>query len=71
MNPKGKKISDIESKEFIVSGIASEYCVKETVLELLKHGKKVSLLVEGLGFVDKAEHEKTLKELEREGTVLI
>lgn len=70
-NPKGKKIADLESDEFIVSGIASEYCVKETVLELLKNGKKVSLLVEGLGYVDKTEHEKNLKELEKKGITLI
>lgn len=39
-----------------VGGIASEYCIKETVFELLKAGHKVTLLVKGLGYVDYNGH---------------
>ena len=69
-NPHGEKIADIEAEEFIVAGIASEYCVRETVLELLKNGKNVSILKEGLGYVDKAEHKKNLETLKEKVTVL-
>lgn len=69
-NPKGEKIADIEAEEFIVAGIASEYCVRETVLELLKNGKNVSILKEGLGYVDKEEHDKNLETLKEKVTVL-
>lgn len=47
----------------VVSGIATEYCVKETVKDLLKMGFKVSVLQDGLGYIDKEEHEKALNEL--------
>ncbi|MDO5648973.1 MAG: isochorismatase family protein [Gallicola sp.] len=69
-NLKGEKIADIESEEYIVAGIASEFCVRETVLELLKKGKKVSVLKEALGYVNKEEHEKNLKDLEEKGAIL-
>ena len=53
-----------------MGGIASEYCVKETVLSLLKSGRTVTLLVNGLGYVSEADHKKTLNELEKMGVVL-
>ena len=52
-----------------VSGIATEFCIKETCLDLLKAGYKVILLTDALGYVDKANHYKTIEELQEKGIV--
>ncbi len=59
------------TKQVIVSGMATEYCVKETVLLLLENGYEVSILKRGLAYIDKEEHEKVLKELEEMGAKII
>lgn len=65
------KLSENISRDIIVCGIATEYCVKETILELLKNGFNVFLLKNGLGYVTKEGHLQTLKELEDKGVILI
>ena len=50
-----------------VAGIASEFCVRETVLSLLKAGHTVTLLEDGLGYVDQQAHEKNLSDLKARG----
>lgn len=70
-NEKGKSISEIEADEFIVCGIASEFCVRETVLELLKDNKNVSLFTPGLGYVNEEEHLKNIEELKSMGAKIL
>lgn len=53
-----------------VSGIATEFCIKETCLDLLKAGFKVVLLADALGYVNKENHFKTLQELQDKGVVM-
>lgn len=67
----GKSINEVLTKKVVVAGIATEFCVRETVLELLKNGYEVELLTNGLGYVDKENHKKTLEELKELGVVLI
>lgn len=67
----GKVISDLLTKSVVVAGIATEFCVRETVLELLKNGHEVELIKDGLGYVDEEDHYKTLEELKNLGAVLI
>jgi nicotinamidase/pyrazinamidase len=67
----GKAICDLESDEFIVCGFASEYCVRETILELKKNGKNVSVFLDGIGYVDEADHKKNIKELKDMGIKFI
>ncbi len=55
----------------VVSGIATEFCINETVSDLLKEGLKVYILKKGLGYVDYKNHLKTLKELKIKGANLI
>lgn len=62
-NAEGQKLHEIQTEGFIVCGIASEYCVRETVLELLKTGKKVSLLKNCLAYVNEEDHRKNLEDL--------
>jgi len=59
------------SRKVVVSGMATEYCIKETVLLLLKNGFDVSILKRGLAYIDKEEHEKVLAELESIGAKII
>lgn len=54
-----------------VTGIATEFCVKETSEDLLKAGFKVSVLKDCLGWVDQDGHEKSLPLLEAEGIRVI
>lgn len=67
----GRKLSEVLTKNVVVAGIATEFCVRETVLELLKNGHDVELLADGLGYVDKENHNKTLEELKELGVKLI
>ena len=54
----------------MISGIATEYCVYNTVKEFFNANHNIELLVSGLGYVDKDGHVKTLKELEKMVTVV-
>ena len=54
-----------------VSGIATEFCVKATVLDLLKNGYGVELLENALAWVTKKAHGETLKELESKKVTMI
>ena len=54
-----------------VCGIASEFCVRESVLALLEAGRRVTLLADALGWVDEAKHKENLKELEARGAKVI
>lgn len=63
-------LKDCVGKDLIISGIATEYCVKNTLLEFLNAGSNIELLVNGLGYVDKNGHVETLKELENKVTII-
>ena len=63
INKKGIPLGTMVTDHVYVGGIASEYCVKETVFELLKAGHKVMLLVKGLGYVDYNGHLAAIKSL--------
>ena len=71
VNGKGKALHDVASSHVYVGGIASEYCVKETVLSLLQSGRSVTLLVPGLGWVAEEDHKKALEELKDLGVKLV
>ena len=53
-----------------ICGIASEYCVRESVLDLLKAGRHVTVLADALGWVDRRKHEDNLEDREKRGAVL-
>lgn len=50
-----------------VGGLATEYCVKATALDSLRHGYEVDVLVEGCRGIDPAMSEKALREIETAG----
>lgn len=60
-------LCDQLDKEVVIAGIASEYCVMETVKACLNAGHKVYVLKDGLGYVDHETHQKALNEYEKLG----
>lgn len=66
-NTAGRKLGEVCGSEVIVCGLASEYCVRETVLSLKDAGKKVSVLFSGVGFVNFEEHTKNFADLRKKG----
>ena len=70
VGPDGRMLSECVGKDLVISGIATEYCVKNTLMEFLNAGHNIELLVPGLGYVDKKGHDATMKELEKLVTVI-
>ena len=69
-NAWGHTVAQDAGDDVVVCGIASEFCVRESVLALLEDGRRVTLLTDALGWVDEAEHQKNLKDLEARGVAL-
>lgn len=67
----GKSIENSSTKNVIIGGIATEFCIKETSLDYKKKGFNVSIVENALAYVDKAGHEKTIEELKEKGIVFI
>ena len=70
VGPDGRMLSECVGKDLVISGIATEYCVKNTLMEFLNAGHNIELLVPGLGYVDKKGHDETMKELKKLVTVI-
>ena len=66
-NKDGQILFEQLEKEVVIAGIASEYCVLETTKELIKAGHTVTVLKDGLGYVDEETHQKALQEYESLG----
>lgn len=62
---QGKKLRDVLEKEIIVMGIATEYCVFNTVNDLVEERYKIQVEEEGLGYVTLVGHEETLARLKK------
>lgn len=63
VNANGLSLSEVCTPEVVVSGIATEYCIKETVIHLHKHHFKVTVFKDALAYVDPRGHLDTLAEL--------
>lgn len=66
-NTFNKSIGEMVENDVLVVGIASEYCVLETIKELIKSGKTVYTSQKLLGYVDKETHNKAMKEYKKLG----
>ncbi len=69
-NKSGRRLCDVLGHEVIVTGIATEFCVKESVIALIKSGRKVTVKSDMLGWVNEENHHKTLDELSAMGAVI-
>ena len=63
----GEVLELLDIRNVHVTGIATEYCVRNTCEDLMKAGFKVTLHSGCIGYVDKAGHEKALEEMAAEG----
>lgn len=62
-NKNGQELNQNISSDVLVCGIASEFCVRESVLALLKSGHNVEVPENLVGWVDKKNHHANIKEL--------
>lgn len=67
----GLELNNALTKDVVVSGIATEFCIRETCFDLIKSGHNVYLLENSLGYVDEKNHHEVLKELSRIGVKII
>jgi len=60
-------------KELYIGGLATDYCVKATVLEALKRGFKVKLLLDAIKGVDIKPKDsfEAIEEMKQKGAVLV
>lgn len=70
-NKKGQELNQDISNDVLVCGIASEFCVRESVLELLKSGRAVEVRENLLGWVDEKNHKINLQELSTMGVKIL
>lgn len=66
-NKDGLTLFEQLEEDVVIAGIASEYCVLETTRELVNAGHKVTVLKDGLGYVDEETHQRALQEYDRLG----
>ena len=66
-NKNGKELNQVIGHEVIVCGIASEFCVRESVIALLNSGRKIEVPENLLGWVDENNHHKNIQELSKMG----
>jgi nicotinamidase/pyrazinamidase len=70
-NQDGKEFQELLAEQNIqklyIGGMATEFCVKHTVLEALKRDFKVQLLVDAIAGIDLEEAEKAKQEMFLEG----
>ncbi|HDD31457.1 MAG TPA: nicotinamidase [Thermococcus litoralis] len=58
-------------KRVYISGVATEYCVRATALDALRHGFEVYLIRDAVEGIKPEDEEKALKELEERGAKII
>ena len=71
VNSSGIVLSECVSPHVYVTGIAAEYCVKETVLGLLEKGIKVTVLKDCLGYVSEDDYRKSLADMKEKGAEVL
>jgi nicotinamidase/pyrazinamidase len=69
----GKMLSEIilPNQPILISGIATEFCVLETVKDLLKEGHQIEVLQDGLAYVTLEGHKQALAEMKELGVRLV
>lgn len=64
-------LSEIRAKEFIIIGASAEGAVEATALGLLQRGKKVSVVVDAVGSVNKQKARHALRKVGAKGARLV
>ncbi|CAD5243505.1 nicotinamidase [Thermococcus camini] len=72
---EGTDLADIlrrnEVRRVYICGVATEYCVRATALDALKHGFEVYLLRDAVKGIKPQDEERALKELENAGVKVL
>lgn len=68
---EGIELNNYLTKNVLVSGIATEYCIRATCCDLIEAGHNVYLLERGLAYIDKEGHQRTLRELADLGVKIV
>ena len=66
-NKAGRELNQDLGQDVLVCGIASEFCVRESVLALKDSGRKIEVPEEMLAWVDADGHRKNIAELRAMG----
>ena len=61
-------VEKLDTQNYVVFGVATDYCVKAAVLGLLKRGYNVSLVMDAVKAITKEGEEKALKEMKDAGS---
>lgn len=69
-NAAGRTVGQDAGECVVVCGIASEFCVRESALDLLKAGRRVTLLADAVGYVNAEKHRENLADLETQGVTI-
>ncbi len=64
-------LNKILPKQVIVSGVATEYCIFETVKDLVEAEIEVQVLMEGLGYVNQKDHRAAIENMKSLGVKFI
>ena len=67
----GTPLQKILTKQVIVSGITTEYCVFETVRELVEAEFDVQVLLEGLAYVNQKDHRAAIENMKSLGVKFV
>lgn len=67
----GQALSAAGIKHVYVTGIATEFCVQETVKALLKAGFEVTVVTDALGYVNAEGHKEALHNMQQAGAQLV
>jgi len=71
-NPSAEKVmAELSPEYFVVAGVATDYCVKIVVEDLLKLNKNVILVIDAIEGVDKAKSEAIITGLRSRGVRMI
>ena len=72
---EGTKLAEILKKRGVkrvyICGVATEYCVKATALDAVKHGFETYLLRDAVKGIDEEDEERALRELESAGVRIL
>lgn len=72
VNPHtGFVLNKLGVTKVVVYGVATEFCVKDAVLGLLKRGIEVYLVTDAIKGIDKKESQKAIDEMVQKGAFLI
>ena len=64
-------LKELLAENYVVYGVATDYCVKEAVMGLLEHDAKVRVVKDAIAPVDPEKEEAVLEQLEKAGAQVI